>query len=607
MSQSLSDLYEEFHKLNKALRDFSPFSEKDKPLSDALSQKLLSMGDAALDYAFPSISATDYMGFLRSGDRQNFERTYFEKRHRLNDLVAAETVLRNGKYLDGIINGIFSLCEESGWQLPAHNSYERNAKQELLPDASRPVIDLFAAETGSQLAMIYYLLKDELDQVSKTISKRILDELFSRIVTPYTKSHFWWMGNGEEPMCNWTPWCVRNVLLTVFLLPTSDDERKIALQKSCYALDCFTNGYKEDGCCDEGPHYYRHAALCLGECLYILNDVTDNAFASLYRTRKIRNMCAYLSNVHAYGRYYFNYSDSQAKLEYSGIREYMMGLITTNPELIDLALSDFKEMYEDSGFEHLLKDESNELNLFCRMLTIRNADDVLNKAMNRPAPEAINKDIYYESVGLWISKNEHFQLSVKAGHNNDSHNHNDTGSIIVYKDNDPIFIDAGVEAYSAKTFSANRYDIWTMRSEYHNLPTPSGCLQGAGENFAASDVKITTYKKEPSISMELSTAYEGEHKSYKRTVSFAKETNTITLTDSTEEEDVVLHFLTMHKPEAIANGFKIGSATVSMEGASVLSGDEIPIEDEWLKRSWQGCIYRLNLKLTGNTFTMKIS
>ncbi len=41
------------------------------------------------------------------------------------------------------------ICEESAWQLPAHNSYIRDTPQLPLPDTTRPIVDLFAAETGA--------------------------------------------------------------------------------------------------------------------------------------------------------------------------------------------------------------------------------------------------------------------------------------------------------------------------------------------------------------------------------------------------------------------------------------------------------------------------
>jgi len=53
-------------------------------------------------------------------------------------------------------------------------------------------------------------------------------------------------------MCNWTSWCTQNVLLTVFLLPTTQQQRQAAVKQAAYSLDCFLKDYGADGCCSEG-------------------------------------------------------------------------------------------------------------------------------------------------------------------------------------------------------------------------------------------------------------------------------------------------------------------------------------------------------------------
>ncbi len=85
---------------------------------------------------------------------------------------------------------------------------------------------------------------------------------------------------------------------------------------------------------------------------------------------------------------------------------------------------------------------------------------------------------------------EGLYLAAQGGHNAESHNHNDVGNFIVYADGEPAIIDVGVETYTAKTFSAQRYEIWTMQSAYHNLPTVNGVMQGAGRQFEARDVDV---------------------------------------------------------------------------------------------------------------------
>ncbi len=192
------------------LKNYMPFptvSDRNfwNTLPAFISDELKKQGLAAQKQTYPSLSATDYMNFLRNGNRVNFENAYFKRRHLINQLVLAECLENKGNFLDKIIDGIWCICEESTWCLPAHNSYIRNTPQIILPDVEKPVLDLFACETGALLATIVYLLKDSLNSVSTLIVDRIIHELRKRIINPYLSTHFWWMGNGDEPMCNWTP------------------------------------------------------------------------------------------------------------------------------------------------------------------------------------------------------------------------------------------------------------------------------------------------------------------------------------------------------------------------------------------------------------------
>ena len=76
-------------------------------------------------------------------------------------------------------------------------------------------------------------------------------------------------------------------------------------------------------------------------------------------------------------------------------------------------------------------------------------------------------------------------LAVKGGHNRKHHNHKDVGNFLVYNEGKPVLIGVGAGTYTAKNSSPQRYDIWTMQSAYHNLPTLDSVMQGYGGEYAA--------------------------------------------------------------------------------------------------------------------------
>lgn len=594
---------------NKDLQDFLPFPSASAKkayghLPEPLRQRLIAEGEACLDCPYPPIYATDFMAFQRTGNRVDFENLYFKRRYHLNSLVMAECVETKGRFLDQIINGIFVLCEESAWQLPPHNSYRRDQPQELLPDASRPVLDLFACETGAQLACIYYLLKNELEAVSPFITTRILAELRTRMITPYLNRHFWWMGQGDEPMCNWTPWCTQNVLITAFLADCSQSEKRAVLQKAAASCDFFLKDYGEDGCCDEGAHYFRRAGLCLDAAADIMNQVTGGAFSHLYQWSKMKNIAAYIENVHVADGYYFNFADCSPLPGRSGVREFLFGKHTEQPGLMRFAARDFQTAQEE-----IYREETYRLSLYYRLLNAFHYREVMDYDTSAPVA---HRDIYYPSIGLFIARSQSFCLAVKAGDNDDNHNHNDTGSLTLYKNGRPLLADIGVESYTGKTFSARRYEIWTMQSGYHNLPTIEGLDQHEGGSFCATEVRHTFCEDKAEISMELINAYllpESGH-FYRRQVLLDKKRECVVIKDETDCKNVILNFITYDKPEFEDTKCRIvinlKNSRLEFTGAELLAIETLPITDPRLQAAWDHDLYRIRLTMSEEKFVLSI-
>ena len=113
-------------------------------------------GQAALADAqtAPELPLSLWLQFTRSGDRAKWEHAYFARRRTLCALAMAEAVTNRGTYLPALADLAWRICEESAWQLPAHNSYIRDTPQLPLPDVTRPIVDLFAAETGALIATV---------------------------------------------------------------------------------------------------------------------------------------------------------------------------------------------------------------------------------------------------------------------------------------------------------------------------------------------------------------------------------------------------------------------------------------------------------------------
>lgn len=585
------------------LHTYLPFSNKDgellwSTLSPSLQAELITLGESYLSFSFESLSATSFMSFTRTGNRTDYEEIYFNKRRALNALVMAECIDDKGRFLDSIINAIFSICEESAWQLPAHNSYIRDTPQLILPDSELPVLDLFSCETGAMLAMVNYLLGYKLNEISPTITKRITSELQKRIIIPYLNTHFWWMGNGDEPMCNWTVWCTQNVLITAFLLELSSNERQSIFLKASQSIDSFLKDYGEDGCCDEGAQYYRHAGLCLFNAMEVLNAVSNNHFYSLYSYDKIKNIANYILNVHVDGEYYINFADCSPIAGRAGVREFLFGKRIHNSQLMKFAALDFK-----ADPNRLLP---MEINLFYRIQSALTQEEILSYDTSG---EILHKDIYYESVGLFKVHDDTTCLAVKAGNNNDSHNHNDTGSFTIYKKKQPLIIDVGVESYSKKTFSKQRYEIWTMQSSYHNLPEIDSTMQKDGEKYKAVNINTKIENDSASISMNIAPAYPLDNlKYYNRTVTLNRNQDIIVHDSWNGCNHVVFNLITYEKPTIYSSDLiLIGNlGKIHVSDADSIDMDEIPITDKRLQGAWKHEIYRIQIIAKNESIMIRI-
>ncbi len=583
---------------------------------------LIAKGEEFLHYQYPVLAATDFMDFSRTGNRERYQERLFDRRLALNHLVLAECAEHSGRFMDDIVNGLFCICEEAAWQLPAHNSYIRDTPQLILPDVSRPVIDLFAAETAAILSVSAYLLQDDLNQISPFILGMIQSNLETRIFKPYLTDHFWWMGDSKSHVNNWTSWCTQNVLLSsAFCLQWGQNDlpehldMEAILHQACKSLDYFLDEYGTDGCCDEGAQYFRHAGLTLFGAMEVLNGISGNAFSSLYREEKIRNIASYIFHVHVAGPYYVNFADCSPIAGRCGAREFLFGKRTENEELMSFVASD----YRDSS-NQLFEDEHN---LFYRLQSVFTHKELMDWDCSRPLSYP---DLYYPSAGLFLARDSHLCMAVKAGDNDDSHNHNDVGSFTVYKDGNPIFIDVGVETYTRKTFSPQRYEIWTMQSRFHNLPTfgddsaitasddiplhAGGIIQKAGESYRAIQVSTDLNSESPGISMDIAPAY-GDSRvvSYQRTAILHKEPESyITITDQYQVQDlpVALSLMTYEKPEAswIEDNHVLqlqtgNLASCLITGASHVEIIPIPITDARLQGAWKHEIYQCRVTLNG--------
>lgn len=569
-----------------------------------------------LGFDYPALPATLFLQFSRMGNRRNYERPHFERRGALEILVTGECIEGKGRFLDDIVNGIWAICEETYWGVPAHIRVQKAGN--TLPDAAEPTVDLFAAETGNLLAWTHYLLGDRLDAVSPVVRERIALELDRRILTPlFERDDFHWMGfklrRDQRRVNNWNPWICSNWLATALLMEADEERRQQTVAKIMRAVDNFIDPYPEDGGCDEGPSYWGRAGASLFDNLELLHSAS-NGEIDVYAESKVQEIGRFVYRVHIDGDYYINFADAPALVYPDAVIVYKYGerigdeaMMTHGRWLIDrqrlqqgyAAKSDIRPI----NFQRLLRG----------LFTVAEVDTA-------GAQPPFVRDVWLPDIEVMVARDragtaEGFFVGAKGGHNNESHNHNDVGNFVVYVDGKPVIVDAGVETYTAKTFSPERYTIWTMQSGYHSLlPTVDGVMQQPGLEYAARTVDYQASEENAQLSLDIAAAYPLEAKitQWTRTVQLARGAQ-VTITDeyalSETANEIIVSVVTPCTVDLSQTGVvRFGERTILEErvsGAGALSYDAgtftastetIPITDERLGGTWGESLTRVVLK-----------
>ena len=209
-------------------------------------------------------------------------------------------------------------------------------------------------------------------------------------------------------------------------------------------------------------------------------------------------------------------------------------------------------------------------------------------------------------------------LSLKGHHNAASHNHLDVGNFVVFCDGMPIFIDAGVGTYTARTFNNERYSIWSMRSEYHNVPTINGTDQRAGRRFESKNAIYDDVSGK--LTLDLTAAYPDNAEIDRFTRSAVIEGGKAIITDtliSKKDGEVTFNLLCNAEPENIEKGsFTIHGKKVEFDKRLSFETDSPDctwVETQNIPASWN-CekIYRIRLTAplgagVESTFDLKIN
>lgn len=547
--------------------------------------EIIKNGESLLGYTWKVVKATDYLEFERSGNREIMERPFDDNNQAIVKLMLAELAEGKGRFIDQLINGVFHTCEMTSWALSAHLVTQPTHR--ALPTPTYPLIDLTAGDLGALLSWVYYFMHEEFDKIDPEISRRLYRELDERIMKPYLNNDsFWWLATNYKGQMvnNWNPWCNSNCLMTFMLLEKDADRLSRAVFRSMQSVDKFLNYVHSDGACEEGPSYWGHASGKCLDYLVLLNRITGGK-VSIFDNPQIKAMGEYIARSYVGNGWVVNFADASAKGGGDPYLIYRYGKAVR---------SDIMKQF--ASMQHKGSKLSFKGRDLFRILEAFLVEDEL--CAYQEVYTGVPYTWYPETEFCYVRNKKAF-FAAKGGYNDESHNHNDAGSFSLWVNNTPVIIDAGVGTYTRQTFSSERYTIWTMQSNYHNLPMINGAPQKYGRQYKATEVKAT----KNSFSANIATAYPDEAGVKKWIRSYTMKSGALVISDRFELNEIkkenVINFLSWG--DIIIKDGVIEISVNGVEGTLKYDSKRFEVKKECVKLTdkklssvWGPEVYRLS-------------
>jgi hypothetical protein len=579
--------------------------------------KLIQQAEGLLGYQWPMTRASVFLDYAENGNRTNFEKISFSRRDALSTLVIGELLENKGRFMEDIVDGIWSICEETFWGVPAHLSYQKRGIG--LADVNDPVVDLFAAETSSLLAWVSHLMGDKLDKVNPLIKERIYVEIDRRIFKVIESDpKYRWMGYGrknvdttlsykersflERRPNNWNPWISSNLLSSILLLEKNKDRRAKFVYQLFDVLDNYLDPYPADGGCDEGPGYWGKAAASTFDCLDLVKIATNNKF-NLFNEPLVKSMGEFIFKAYIGDGYYLNFADAVSKTNHSPMLIYRYGKAVGSSTMMEMGSYLAKKtpggVNMPEGYSLLRK--LPELYYSKELLIAKSAEPLILGAWLPDVQVMVSRDNEASTKGFYIA--------AKAGHNQESHNHNDVGSFMVFYNGKPVLIDVG-----AGTYTKDYGKSWVISSAFHNmLPVIDDQVQQTGRKYSATNVSFASDAKQITFKQDISKTFTdsmGLNK-WERTITHIKGKEIIIADNyefSTTKKDIMLPMMLVGLPDISVPGKMVvknsddTSITVSYDPKKFeIEIEVIKLQDTKIAHTWGSTLYRAKFKMKNIT------
>jgi len=445
--------------------------------------------------------------FAYTGSRKEYEIVYFQRRKRLCVFALLSLIYDSDIYLKELEDTIWAICDEYTWCLPAHLPGKGLLKSEGDIDQQvkehRETIDLFSAETAFALAEILSLLEGK---IAADVVQRTCKEIRERVIESYCRKDrtFWW----ETCTMNWAAVCAGSVGVASMYMIKDHDLLAGVLEKVLRTMNCFLDGFGDDGACAEGLGYWNYG---FGFYIYfavLLRQQTGGRI-DLMADPKVKQIALFQQKCYLGENHIASFSDSPLTFNFNpGLTHYLKSLF---------AEVDIPDIRYAAGFN---SDHCYRWGQIVRNL-VWNCSEYMDKRLK--------DDSCFMEVAQWLVSRKAYDdgtisFAAKGGHNDEPHNHNDIGSFILYVDGETLLADIGHGEYNSEYFGPGRYSILCNGSQGHSVPIVEGRYQREGSWHSAKIIEVQTGRDRDILAMDIAGAYDVDNlKSLVRNLIFEKE------------------------------------------------------------------------------------
>jgi len=494
----------------------------------------------------PALPDELYLDYSKTGNRDSCQRVMSARGNRLVTFTLAEALDNKGRFIQPLTETIEALCQERSWELPAHDGrlntfYGRTVE-----------MDLRATALGWELATVDYVLGDKL---APTTRRLIRQNVRRRVLQPFRD-----MVEGRRPQIhwltirnNWNAVCLAGVTGAALALEDSPRDRAFFVAAAEHYIKYFLEGFTSDGYCSEGVGYWNYGFghfLLLGETIrqatggrldLLANPAALQPALFCRRTEIINGIYPTISDVHPGSR--------------------------PDPQFVRYICERFSLPLRSEKDAEFAKPSSS----LAPTILFSFLPSPLPAISHPPLPGESTLRTWFKEGGVLICRpgaGSIFQFAavLKGGNNAENHNHNDVGSLSVVSRKSMVICDPGAELYTARTFSAHRYDSKVLSSYGHAVPVVAGQLQQPGAQAQAVVLRSDFTDDQDNLALDLRSAYPvPELKRLERTFVFQRTGRTA---------------LTVRDEVAFTTPNLFGTTLVTWGWCKKISDEELLIKDE---------------------------